>query len=149
MKEAIFTRLMHYSRVHELNKGLSSDKISEFEAENGIVLPQDLKELYSHFDGGELFVPGATVYGIYDSSAENTVKCRNSGVVRRKTSLPLTYLIIARLNYGDLVCVSLNAPYKVIQWSHEDDELFCEWESIEQWLSEMISDYEAYTEGEA
>lgn len=148
MVQTVYNHLMRYSNLHELNPGLTNDKINEFELTNHIMLPKELRELYLHFDGGELFIPGTTIYGIYDSSIENSIKNRNAKAVRQKMSLTANYLIIAKLNYGDLICVDLNKPNKVIQWSHETDELFCEWDNIDQWLSEMIADYEEYEAGE-
>ena len=148
MMKEILDIILSYSNQHVLNAGLPNEKIVEFEKTNGIVLPKSLKELYLHFDGGELFIPGTTIYGLFDSNADNTLKARNSKVLRQKMALPTNYLIIARLNYGDLICVDLNQPNRVIQWSHETDEEFCEWDNIEQWLLEMIADYNEYEAGE-
>ncbi len=148
MTEKIYEDLMQYSNLHELKQGLTKEKILEFETENKISLPEDLKELYQHFDGGELFIPGTTVYGLYDPNVEYTIRNANRSEVRQKMSLPRTYLIIASLNYGDLICLDLNAPYKVIQWSHETDEMFCEWDNLEQWLREMIEDYKEFEESD-
>lgn len=148
MIEKIYTGLMQYSNLHELNNGLTKEKIIEFETENRISLPEDLKELYQYFDGGELFIPGTTVYGLYDPKVEYTVRNANRGEIRQKMSLPVTYLIIAKLNYGDLICIDLNSPHKVVQWSHETDEMFCEWESLGQWLSEMIFDFKEFEAGD-
>lgn len=140
----VLEKLMLFSRVHELNCGLTKEQIADFEVANKINLPQELKELYKQFDGGELFIPGTTVYGLFDNENTETIRNKNKKSIRGKMSMPYNYLIFAKLNYGDFVCVNLNAPYDVIQWSHEDDEVFCIWDSIEQWLSEMIADYEEY-----
>ncbi len=147
MMKEILDKLLSYSNQHDLNAGISDEKIVDFEKTNGIRLPKSLKELYVRFDGGELFIPGTTVYGIFDSDVNNTLRARNSNAIRSKMALANNYLIIARLNYGDLICVDLNCENRVIQWSHETDEEFCEWDSLEQWLSEMIADYEEYEAG--
>lgn len=146
MINSIIKKLLAYSKLHDLNKGLTNEEIQKFEVDNGIILPNALKEVYSCFDGGELFVPGTTVYGL--KNGENSIRTRNSRVVRQKMSLTANYLIIAKLNYGDYICVDLSQNNKVIQWSHESDEGFCEWDNLEQWLSEMITDYEEYEAGE-
>lgn len=148
MMNLILDKLFNYSRLHELNCGLSNEKIDDFEKLNNIILPQMLKEIYLKFNGGELFVPGTIVFGIFDSNAKNSIQANNSKNIREKMSLPISYLIFAKLNYGDLICVNLEKPNNVVQWSHETDELFCEWKGIDEWLSEMIDDYEKYEIGD-
>lgn len=148
MMKSIFDKIMIFSGAHELNCGLTNEQIVNFEVANKIKLPDALKEIYKNFNGGELFVPGTTVYGLDGDGITETIKNKNSKANRMKMSLPNNYLIFAKLNYGDLVCVNLNSPYDVVQWSHEDDNLFCEWDSIEQWLLEMIADYEEYEAGD-
>ena len=56
--------------------------------------------------------------------------------------IPNNYLIFAKVNYGDLLCINLNEEHEVIQWDHELDEEFCKWESLEEWLEDSINNYE-------
>jgi hypothetical protein len=146
-KEKIFQLLMMYSECHDLCRALSKEAISKFEQQNKISLPQEMKDLYGCFDGGEIFIPGTILYGLMPSKKRKTVKEANSKLTRSKLNIPNTYLVIAKLNFGDLICVNLNAPYDVVQWDHESNEKYCFWDSIYDWLDETIRDYRTYEEG--
>lgn len=48
----------------DLNRAINSDVLKCFEVSNGIKLPEKYKLLLTLFNGGELFVPGTTIYGM-------------------------------------------------------------------------------------
>lgn len=146
-KKETFHSLMMYNNDHDLCSAVSKKDICEFEQKNKILLPQELKDLYEHFDGGEIFIPGTTVYGLIPSEKRKTVKEVNSKLTRSNFSIPVNYLIIAKLNFGDLICINLNDPFDVIQWDHENDKKYCYWHSIYEWLDETIRDYRDYEAG--
>lgn len=146
-KEEIFQSIMIYNECHDLCEAISKEAICDFEHKNRIFFPQELKDLYEHFDGGEIFIPGTLVYGLTSSEKRKTVKEANSRLTRSNYGIPNNYLIIAKLNFGDLICVNLNAPFDVVQWDHENDEKYCFWNSICEWLDETVRDYRDYEEG--
>ena len=67
MDSAIFKELKKFSNEMDFNPPVSEDEIKNFERENGISLPASYKELLTHFDGGEIFVPGTLIFGIKNS----------------------------------------------------------------------------------
>lgn len=145
--EDSFNILSEYGSHHDLCNGIKKDDILRFEAENGIILPTELKELYRFFDGGEIFVPGIVIYGICNSKKRLTVREANSKEQRKLFNIPNYYLIIARLNFGDLICASLNEPFDVIQWDHESDCQYCSWTSIGEWLKESVDAFIGFEAG--
>ena len=145
--EQLFQLLVSYNKCHDLCEGLSEEAISSFEKSNSITLPSELKSLYRVFDGGEIFVPGTLIYGINQSSKRKTLREANSKVSRGNYTIPSNYLVVAKLNFGDLICVYLNNPFNVIQWDHETDEQYCFWDSLFEWLEESIKEYKDYEEG--
>lgn len=142
-----YANLLNSKKNHELYPGVSQNQIDEFEKFNGIVLPEQLKMLYMCFDGGEIFIPGTTIYGIRFAEKQDSLCARNEKY-HVNSSIPNNYIVFARLNYGDLICVNLNEPNDVIQWDHESDEVFCYWDDIDSWLMEAIADFEDYMAGE-
>ena len=87
------------------------------------------------------------IYGINQSSKRKTLREANSKVSRGNYTIPSNYLVVAKLNFGDLICVNLNNPFNVIQWDHETDEQYCFWDSLFEWLEESIKEYKDYEEG--
>lgn len=142
-----FQVLMTYDKCHDVCTALLDSDINDFEKENSVALPQELRCLYRHFDGGEIFIPGTTIFGLTNSNKRKTIKEVNSKLSRSRFNIPSTYLIFAKLNFGDLICVNLNAPFDVIQWDHENNENYCVWGSISEWLDETIKEYIDYEEG--
>lgn len=142
-----FQALMTYDKCHDVCTALLDSDISDFEKENSVVLPQELRCLYRHFDGGEIFIPGTTIFGLANSNKRKTIKEVNSKLSRSRFDIPSTYIIFAKLNFGDLICVNLNAPFDVIQWDHESNEKYCVWSSISEWIDETIKEYIDYEEG--
>jgi hypothetical protein len=130
----------------DLNAPLEKNNLEKFECENHITLPLDLVELLCCFNGGEIFIPGTSIYGITCEN-NNALKHANRADLRNKFSIPKTYLIFASLNYGDFICINLNSPFDVIQWDHELDEKYCSWDGLEEWLNETIENYKDYEDG--
>ena len=143
----VYDRLHSFIDVMLFYEPATREKIALFQNENGIELPNSYVELLSLFDGGELFIPGTIIYGITPRANEKTIVDVNGRKARSITKLPNTYLIFGRLNYGDLICIDLNGNNEVIQWDHEQDEEFCRWNSIEEWLTDQIDDYIEYNDG--
>nr|MCR5206684.1 SMI1/KNR4 family protein [Lachnospiraceae bacterium] len=80
--------------------------------------------------------PGTILYGIAHSVGHHTLS-----EINRKSQtfkIPETMLIIGRLNYGDLFCIDLDNQ-NIIQWDHEMNVEFCRWNSLEEWLEEIIA----------
>ena len=146
-KQKIFESLMTYSNCHDLCEAVSKEVIYEFEQKNQILLPRELKDLYRCFDGGELFIPGTIVYGLIPSEKRKTIKEVNLKIKRSSFNIPKNYLIIAKLNFGDMICVNLKDPFDVVQWDHENNEKYCFWNSICEWLDETIQVYRDCEEG--
>lgn len=105
--EQSFQLLVSYNKCHDLCEGLSEEAISYLEKSNSITLPSELKSLYRVFDGGEIFIPGTLIYGINQSSKRKTLREANSKVSRGNYTIPSNYLVVAKLNFGDLICINL------------------------------------------
>ena len=146
--KTLYQQLSSFQNVMELEKPLSKKALEEFQNLNGITLPRQFAELLFCFDGGELFIPGTFIYGIDNKDLKKTIKFANRGDFRKQFSIPPSYLIFARLNYGDFICIDLNEPYRLIQWDHELDEEYCSWTNIEEWLSETIKNYKDFEDGD-
>lgn len=143
----LYSKLNCFSQVMFFNKPVSAEKIDEFQRENGLNLPDSYVGLLKYFDGGELFIPGTVIYGIVEETNGNTLKGINGKQNRKNFSIPPTYLIIGKINYGDWLCIDLNQANEVIQWDHELDEEFCRWSSLENWMEETIGYYIEYEDG--
>lgn len=139
--EKLLQSLRSYDDFHDLHEGISSESIHSFETNNKIILPQDIKRVYECFDGGELFVPGIVIYGLLTLEKYKTIRDVNSKDAREDYSIPKEYLIFAKLNFGDLICVNLNSPFDVIQWDHERNESYCTWSSVSEWIEDFLFTY--------
>lgn len=138
----IMDKLNMFGSTMEFEKPATDKEISDFQNTNGIILPPQYVDLIKTFDGGELFVPGTRFFGITKKKDYRTIKEVNGKDNRLNYSIPHSFLIIGKLNYGDLLCIDLNNNHEIIQWNHENDEEFCRWNSLEEWLLETIDDYE-------
>lgn len=133
----LFNILQQYNQVMDFNKGCTESLLNAFERKNNIRLPHSYATLLECFDGGEIFVPGTVIYGT-GTSGGTSVKDANRCDIRENFSIPHNYLIFAKVNYGDFLCIDLNGNNEVIQWDHELNEEFCRWSSLEEWLGETI-----------
>lgn len=147
MLASLYEQLLKYSSVMNLNKPLNPEVLNSFHTENQIEIPAPLVALLGYFNGGEIFIPGTTIYGIDTRDVKKNIKYANRGDIRRLFHIPNTYLIFAKMNFGDFICINLNPPFDVIQWDHEQDEVYLTWDSIEEWLVEEIDNYSEYEEG--
>lgn len=142
MDSAIFKELKKFSNEMDFKPPVSEDEIKNFERENGISLPASYKELLTHFDGGEIFVPGTLFFGIKSYHCCPSIKEVNSKSKRSLISIPNDNLIIAELNFGDFIAIDLNSE-EVIQWDHECDEEFDRWDTLYDFIEFLITSYEA------
>lgn len=142
MDSAIFKELKNFSNEMDFNPAVSCDEIKNFETENGISLPTSYKELLTHFDGGEIFVPGTLFFGIKNYPGCPSIKEVNSKSKRSLINIPNDNLIIAELNFGDFIAIDLNTE-EVIQWDHECDEEFDRWDTLCDFIEFLITSYEA------
>ena len=144
--QQILNNLLSHESCNDILPPIKENEIYKFEKNNKITLPLPFLELLKRFDGGEILIPGPIVYGIKESLSRNTIKEINSKENRSHFSIPNNYLIIAKLNYGDIICINLNAPHDVIQWDHETDSTFCNWDSLNEWLADNLSSFEEFEE---
>ena len=140
--KSIFEKLKQYKNVMEFNPPISDDIIHDWDGK----LPAPLMELYRYFNGGEIFIPGTRIFGL--TGREDDVISLNDSHVRTLFDIPESYVIFARLNFGDYICINREAPFDLIQWDHENNEEYDGWDSLEEWLSESITDYSDYLHGE-
>lgn len=143
-----FLQLKKFPDLMDLNPGLTKEEIQAFEEKNKLVLPDSYKNLLECFDGGEIFRPGTKIYGLGVYEGQANIKEINSSVFRSYLSLGPDYLIIASLNFGDLICINLNKNNDIIQWDHEEDSAFDSWDNLEDWLEFTIKSYLAYEVGD-
>ncbi|MEE0913161.1 MAG: SMI1/KNR4 family protein [Ruminococcus sp.] len=135
--KVLFDRIIKQNNS-ELNPPVSKEVLDSFLRENKNGIAPSYLDLLSCFNGGEIFIPGTVVFGI---GTHNDVFAQNESL-RVLLDVPRNYLIFAKLNFGDYVCVNNEKPYNVIQWDHENNELFCEWDSIYEWLEELVIDFD-------
>lgn len=143
-----FLQLKKFPDLMDFNPGLDRRQIQAFEEENKLVLPESYKDLLECFDGGEIFRPGTKIYGLGIYDGQENLKKINSSTFRSSLSLEADYLIIASLNFGDLICINLNKKNDIIQWDHEEDKAYDSWNSLGDWLDFTIKSYLDYEEGD-
>ena len=140
LREQYELLLKHRSQMI-LHAPASETEILSFDRSSGWTLPAPMKELLNLFDGGELFVPGTKVYGVSRNNRKSLSEV-NSHKERSCFGIPANYIVFAKMNFGDLLCINSNAPYDVIQWDHELDEEFLHYDSLIEWLEEEITENE-------
>ena len=135
----IYDQLKKYQKIMRFNSPATEVDVKAYEVSDGKQIPEELKELYMLFDGGEIFVPGTRIYGL-GSQNRKTISAVNRND-RQSFSIPENYLVFARLNFGDFMCINTEVPFDVIQWDHESNEEYLKWGSLSSWLQETIEDY--------
>lgn len=140
--KSIFEKLKRYKDVMEFNPPISHDVASKCDG----CIPPPLMELYRLFNGGEIFVPGTQIFGL--TEREDDIINLNMSKARTLFDIPKSYMIFARLNFGDYICINTEDPFDLIQWDHETNEEYDGWDSLEEWLSESIKDYSDNLHGE-
>lgn len=146
MKNIIY-KILNEHINNEVLSPLNEVEISKFEKSNRIRLPLDYVELLKHFDGGEILIPGPTIFGIKESPFRKTIREVNSKSNRKNFNVPNDYLIIGKTSYGDLICINLNVSNEIIQWNHETNEKLCSWKNLSEWLDDNLISFEKYEEG--
>ncbi|WP_310552166.1 SMI1/KNR4 family protein [Paenibacillus glufosinatiresistens] len=148
--KAFFDQINKYSDgVHSLNNGVDIDHILQTERELNVGLPQIYKEFLQVCNGGELFIPGTVLAGIY--YPELGEKQRGASYLneslrenRRRPGMTNILLIIADLNYGDSICfdLSTNNGYdaRVVQWDRESQSISRSWEEFKDWIMDVIEE---------
>lgn len=144
--EEIIEKLIELKAHNDIEPPISLNEIKKFESKNNLLLPPELKNIYQEFDGGEILVPGPKIFGLKDSETRESLREANNKKIRNNFSIPRNYLIIAKLNFGDFICINLNQPFDIIQWDHENDEPFCTWNSLKEWLKDNIDLFEEFEE---
>lgn len=140
--KVIFEKLKQYKNVMDFNPPISSDVICKWNKS----IPLPLMELYRFFNGGEIFVPGTQIFGL--TGQEDDIINFNYSQKKILFDIPKSYMIFARLNFGDYICINTKRPFDLIQWDHENNEEYNSWDSLEEWLTESIEDYADYLHGE-
>lgn len=135
----VYNRLKKYQKVMRFNSPATEIDVKAYEISSGKRVPRELKELFMLFDGGEIFTPGTKIYGLGSQNKKTLSNVNRDD--RKNFSIPNNYLIFAKLNFGDFICINTEAPFDVIQWDHESDEEYLKWSSISSWLQEAIEDY--------
>ena len=69
VEECIEEIRKYKSDVHELNPGIDRDIIEAFESKYNIKLPEDYKDFLTVYNGGELFIPGTVISGVFDENS--------------------------------------------------------------------------------
>ena len=126
--------------VHELKKGIGKEKIKIFEKKTGIVLPDDYMEFLTIYNGGEIFIPGTSIAGIYDEEMKEKERFGNyldDNLQKKWPDMGDELLIVADLNYGDMICID-EKNNVIVQWDHEKGEVVEEWDSFSSWLKEEM-----------
>lgn len=136
--DEIHSRLCQNSNSMSFNPPATESNIISFENDNLIKLPKPFRELLKLFNGGEIYSPGTKIYGI--DSKEDTCFTNISKANKTTLEIPGNYYIIAKLNYGDYICLNFLPPYDVIQWDNTNKRKYLSWKSLESWL-EFIIDF--------
>lgn len=132
----IHNRLCQNTNSMSFNPPATESNIISFENDNSIQLPKSFRELLKLFNGGEIYSPGTRIYGI-DSKEDNCFTNINK-VNKMALLIPENYYIIAKLNYGDYICLNFLPPYDVIQWDNSNKRKYLSWTSLELWLESII-----------
>lgn len=134
--DEIYHKLTQHTNSMSFNPPATELYISAFENDNSVQLPKSFRELLKFFNGGKIYSPGTIIYGI-DSEDVDSFKYITKA---NKTALkiPENYYIIAKLNYGDYICLNFLPPYDVIQWDNTNKRKYLSWTSLELWLESII-----------
>lgn len=125
---------------NELKEGISVDIIERFERKYNIQLPSDYKFFLSIYNGGTLFYTGTSLASVYDEECGIEVRCGNYLHLNLKNKWPDMgdeLLIIADLNFGDMICLDMERNV-IVQWDHEIGEEVYEWNSFSDWLRDEL-----------
>ncbi len=148
MLEDLINKLIKLGKSVDFIQGATLDQIENFEKENKISLPIEYKQWLMFTNGGELFIPGTTMFGIYNDQSQTyygqLIYKKGIDSKYKMLSIPDNLLVIGRMNFGDLICIDITGNDFVLQWDHENAEEYNRWISFSEWLSESIDDYLMY-----
>lgn len=133
----IYNELNKYSDSMSLAPPATESNIVAFENDNSIQLPKPFIELLKLFNGGNIQISGIEIYGINREETKNFTYI--SQVNRKSLKLPENYYIIAKLNYGDYICLNFLPPHDVIQWDNTNKSKYLSWNSLESWLESLLN----------
>ena len=132
--------------IPKLQKGATKEQINSQESALKYTFPSDYTEFLQYSNGGEIYGGDITLFSIYDSSSKINIK-RTIGFVNRpeisKAYLPSSYLIIGEYNFGDLVALD-KSNGRVIQWSHEENNVFLSYDSFREFLESVVEEHVKY-----
>lgn len=146
--QKVVSQLSKYEKECLFFSPLADGEFAKKTTEIGISLPEELLELLHCFDGGELFIPGTTIYGLASHPHVHSIQQANAELKQLRYSIPSNYYVFGKLNFGDFLCVNLEPGHDVIEWDHENNERYCSWGSISEWLQETITVYTNEISGE-
>lgn len=111
--EEIFEKILKNKDKMILYRGVTNECISKYESNNKMYIPDEYKSWLKFSNGGELFVPGTILFGIESDVSpidqEKTLRYANRSEIRKRMfSIPLSYLVVGKLNFGDFICIDLN-----------------------------------------
>lgn len=132
----IYNQLKIHSDNMSLNPPLKDSEIISYENKHSIQLPIFFKEMLRLFNGGEIYAPGIKVYGIDKDDESDFIYI--SRINSTNLKIPENYYIIAKLNYGDYICLNFLPPFDVIQWDNTNKRKYLSWSSLETWLESVI-----------
>ena len=131
--QAVFEKLQQYKDKMEFNTPISAEASRDWQRR----VPAPLLELYHLFNGGEILVPGTRIFGL--TGGEDDIIAINNSDIRAMFAIPESYLIFAKLNFGDYICINRETPFDVIQWDHENNEEYDSWDLLGNWLAEHLN----------
>jgi cell wall assembly regulator SMI1 len=135
--------------IHFLNQGAHLEEIETFEAQTDIRLPQQYKDFLQLHNGGELFRPGTVLAMLH--TAADMVKQQGLPYLNdsfdskhRLAGMPSNLIIIAEMNYGDLICIELSKENpdesNIVQWSYEECDISRRWHDFKEWLADAMDE---------
>lgn len=135
--DEIYNILSQNSLSTFLNSPTTESNIIAFENDESIQFPQSFKKMLKFFNGGDIQTPGIEIYGI-DTENENGFTYINQAN-KKHLKIPENYYIIAKLNYGDYICLNFLPPFDVIQWDSSKKRKYLSWNSLEVWLESILN----------
>lgn len=130
-----------------LNPGISEEEIENFEKSYNINLPYYYREWLKINNGGELFtIPAGTILGeiLGNREKRNGIPYLeyNFDNKKRWPGMPNYLFIVADTSDGDVIGYDLNNTNnldgRIISWSHENGEVDEEWDSLGEWLNDIM-----------
>lgn len=147
---SIAETLKNNPALAELNPGVTTEDIDNFENTYNLTLPPEYKEMLMLFNGGQLSTFETQILTIKTANTDEnynsnrlTVEFLNRPEHRGATNNPLFqhYIVIAKLCFNDLICINLREPYDIVQWDHQTDNVVNKWISLKEWLETEINCY--------